>query len=481
MSVFPGAADLAAVEAVCGEDIDAFAGLASLVEKSLVRVLTGPRGEDRYGLLVSISDFAAEQLERSGETARVRDRHADYFRSLAQRPVPLSLVELQDLRARARDNVDDLTLAWQHVLRRGDRAEIAAFPMAFFEALLELDELRRFAECLQVVVTSSEGPTLQLAMALDGLLWLQNEYLMDVGTGWQQQLEQVAAALRRPDVDVRVAVHRGFSESQPAGMLALLREIDALLPLVPDDSPYCAAEMHRLRDNTAYLLLLYVDAFAALEAARRCFEAVGSGPMDASNLARALIELGRPAEALEVVAPMLDLGVVRVMPTDYHRAVCTGARALIELGRPQEALDRLDQWLPEVTRRQWQIEQRRNAVCRVWALLELGRLDEAQSCLQASRPLASERWPDLQLLELRAERLSGRALDPAPAAQMAAQIRDLRWIDTMPIYLGSRVEHALRTVDAGERARLAAEIDSERGPRAIPFGYSRELGELLTS
>jgi predicted ATPase/class 3 adenylate cyclase len=76
LSVFAGGWTLGAAEDVAEAGLES---LASLVDKSLVR-----RTGDRYWMLETIREFAAEQLERSGETDRVRRRHAEYLLGLAR-------------------------------------------------------------------------------------------------------------------------------------------------------------------------------------------------------------------------------------------------------------------------------------------------------------------------------------------------------------------------------------------------------------
>ncbi|MET9302025.1 BTAD domain-containing putative transcriptional regulator [Micromonospora aurantiaca] len=80
MSVFAGAADLAAVQAVCAPDAgDVLDVLTGLVDKSLVEATGG-----RYRMLETIREFASARLAEHGDTGRVRDAHAAYFLDLAQ-------------------------------------------------------------------------------------------------------------------------------------------------------------------------------------------------------------------------------------------------------------------------------------------------------------------------------------------------------------------------------------------------------------
>ncbi len=81
LGVFAGGATLATIEAVCGADLDL---LASLVDKSLVRVRNG----ERYWMLETIREFAAEQLDTSEDVDLLHQRHADHYLALAEEAEP---------------------------------------------------------------------------------------------------------------------------------------------------------------------------------------------------------------------------------------------------------------------------------------------------------------------------------------------------------------------------------------------------------
>jgi tetratricopeptide (TPR) repeat protein len=70
LSVFFGGCTLEAVEEVCDADLDT---LHALVDKSLLRH-TG----ERFSMLETIREFAAERLEASGEVRELRRRHAHW-------------------------------------------------------------------------------------------------------------------------------------------------------------------------------------------------------------------------------------------------------------------------------------------------------------------------------------------------------------------------------------------------------------------
>src|SRR4029453_2985293 len=89
LSVFAGAAVIRAAGAILGPasdlGIDVVDGLTALADQSLVRIAETPDGEPRFGLLESIPEDAAEQLDARGERDTILDRHRDWFVALAQR------------------------------------------------------------------------------------------------------------------------------------------------------------------------------------------------------------------------------------------------------------------------------------------------------------------------------------------------------------------------------------------------------------
>jgi predicted ATPase/class 3 adenylate cyclase len=80
LSVFVGGCRLEEAEDVAAADLDV---LQSLVEKSLVRF-----SGERYLMLETIREFAADQLAASGELDDVRKRHARWFVALVERAEP---------------------------------------------------------------------------------------------------------------------------------------------------------------------------------------------------------------------------------------------------------------------------------------------------------------------------------------------------------------------------------------------------------
>src|SRR5262245_25812646 len=83
LAVFSGGWTLQAAEAVC-EVTDLVVSLGCLLDYSLLLQASSSTREPRYGMLETIHEYALEKLHDSGESESVRQRHAEYFLSLAE-------------------------------------------------------------------------------------------------------------------------------------------------------------------------------------------------------------------------------------------------------------------------------------------------------------------------------------------------------------------------------------------------------------
>ncbi|MDQ4076149.1 MAG: NB-ARC domain-containing protein, partial [Chloroflexota bacterium] len=88
LAVFVGGRTLEAIEAVCNAEgelpIDTLDGVASLVDKSLLRQEERLDGRPRFVMLETIHEYARERLEASGEADILSRRHAAYFLGLVE-------------------------------------------------------------------------------------------------------------------------------------------------------------------------------------------------------------------------------------------------------------------------------------------------------------------------------------------------------------------------------------------------------------
>lgn len=127
LSIFAGTFSLDAATAIIGVD-DALDVVDRLVARSLV-VIDDAAEQTRFRVLEPVRQFAAEQLDSSGETASVRDRHTTWYLALAE-----------ELGARWRAGEDQAT--WPIAAR--DLPNL----VAAFDGLVEhgrIDDAQRFA------------------------------------------------------------------------------------------------------------------------------------------------------------------------------------------------------------------------------------------------------------------------------------------------------------------------------------------------
>jgi predicted ATPase/class 3 adenylate cyclase len=92
LAVFSGGRTLEAIEAICDAEgdlpVDAFEGVSSLLDKSLLRQEEGPNEEPRFVMLETVHEFAREKLGKSAEAEEIKRVHAEYFLTLAEEAYP---------------------------------------------------------------------------------------------------------------------------------------------------------------------------------------------------------------------------------------------------------------------------------------------------------------------------------------------------------------------------------------------------------
>ncbi len=85
LAVFAGGCTPETAESVCGGDLDT---LTSLLDKSLLRRRPGSDREERFVMLETVREYAAERLEEEGEAESLRRAHGEYFVRLAEKAEP---------------------------------------------------------------------------------------------------------------------------------------------------------------------------------------------------------------------------------------------------------------------------------------------------------------------------------------------------------------------------------------------------------
>lgn len=181
LGVFAGGWTLEAAEAVCAADceLDVLDGIAALVDTSLLLPMGETAGERRFGILQTLREYARERLQEHGELEMMLQRHATYYRELAERAAP-------ELRGPEQ-------LRW----------------LDWLEA--EHDNLR--AALHWMLAGSTPVPVLRLIVAL-GRFWFLRGHFSE----WDWWL---SAALARPAADDRDTAALRANAILERGMLAL--------------------------------------------------------------------------------------------------------------------------------------------------------------------------------------------------------------------------------------------------------------------
>ena len=176
LGVFAGGWTLEAAEAVVGLDdpVAVLEGMGALLDHSLVQVAEQD-DEPRYSMLATIREFAQERLVHSGEEPATRDRHARFFRALAER-VGLTAWETGtpphlDVIGREHDNLR-AALGWSR--ENGDHdtlLRLAGAVAGFWYYRGYLNEGQRWLGQALQAATDHESPRPRAwALTLSGLL-----------------------------------------------------------------------------------------------------------------------------------------------------------------------------------------------------------------------------------------------------------------------------------------------------------------------
>jgi predicted ATPase len=160
LAVFRGGCTLAAAEEVAEADLDV---LQSLVDKSLVRVT-----DERFWMLETIREYAAERLHESGEAGAVARRHAEHFLALAEAAEPNLFADTGTWTGRLVPEHDNIRAALDWLADSGETQlalRLAGAVSVFWEMKGHIAEGRRRLEAL---LSADDRPTAARAKALYG-------------------------------------------------------------------------------------------------------------------------------------------------------------------------------------------------------------------------------------------------------------------------------------------------------------------------
>jgi non-specific serine/threonine protein kinase len=293
LSVFPNDWSVAAAAAVCDEP-EILDAIESLLDKSLIRRLAQDQGEARFTMLMSLREFAAEQLG-PGEAARARARHTKLFADAAS--------------------------AWERTVGTAD--EIATWILF---ATIRADLRTAFEHSR---TQSDADATLWLASVV-GWYWYTRGSLGDA----QILLDEIARATEQdtssPDARASAVLIAGvltYAKREPAAAEAALRRAADLAEQLGDDRRRAIA--------TAFLGHLARDAgdFAAAHGRYETVREIYAQQGNTRGLAWASHDLGLLAIELgdgQAAVRLLHESVRYFEQLDYPWAVASSTRALGE-------------------------------------------------------------------------------------------------------------------------------------------------------
>ena len=222
LSVFAGGISFEAVEGVAGgleglddAGVDVLDGLASLVDKSLIRQVDQAGGESRLLMLETIREYAAERLDADpGFSAAAHRAHATYFAGFTQR-------QWERLTGYAREaglnalssEIENVRTAWRYWVEQRDLEQLGKF----VDSLWLLNDARGWyhatvdltADLLNVLSSTPSTPER-----------VQQEIML------QTSLARVLLAIKGYTAEVEAAYTRALELSQGAG------EIPELFPVL---------------------------------------------------------------------------------------------------------------------------------------------------------------------------------------------------------------------------------------------------------
>ena len=133
LGVFVGGCTLEAAEAVCDPGGEVLDNLAALVDSNLLVREEGQGGELWLRMLQTIREYALERLEASGESAGIRQAHADYYLELGLQAEPfMTGPEQARWLARLEEEHDNIRAALNFLMEQRDATTIVRLGWAIW-------------------------------------------------------------------------------------------------------------------------------------------------------------------------------------------------------------------------------------------------------------------------------------------------------------------------------------------------------------
>jgi predicted ATPase len=249
LGVFAGPFSLPAAEAVCAPAEGQSGGpgqvmetLGLLVESSLVRSETGD-GEPRFSLLETVRDYALECLTGSGDWVQAHDRHAAYFRDLAEPSGPeLAGPDQGSWVGRLETEHDNLLAAMSWLADQGHLDQATQLFLLSWRFWWLRGHLAEFVRLGEEMAASQDPRPYQHALALTGagFILIANGNLARAQTIFRQSLPLYRQTSEQLGVILNATVlavlgHLAATRGEYADASELLDEGQALLLELRED------------------------------------------------------------------------------------------------------------------------------------------------------------------------------------------------------------------------------------------------------
>ncbi len=313
LSVFKGGFSLEAAEAICnleaGSQTTALEQVEALVDSSLLMPTQGPEGQQRFGMLESIHEYAYERLMESGEAAQVHRLHAEYFLHLAEALEPrIRSAERGRATKLLEQDLDNLrtVLEWTCTDAEGrESGERLMRTLALFWSLCgHLSEGQQYCQAFMAQMDEDTPPSLRAGLIITS----SNIALLKDGTK--------AAA---PNWVEAIRLARQSGEKALLGLALLLGGAWSLASNNAAEAEQYLDECCRLSHDsgdewTEVLAMVWLgNAFALLGNQQR-----------AQELATQAIALGRhQGDPWLLVVPLIDVAQTAFMQGDLDKAEAT--------------------------------------------------------------------------------------------------------------------------------------------------------------
>ena len=325
LSVFRGGCTLEVAEEICEADIDT---LQSLIDKSLLR-----RQGERFWMLETIREYAAERLERHGEAAVLAGRHADYFIALTETGARGAPDEDVDQTRRLYPELDNLRRALDWLVASGDVERELGLATRAFWCLWTRSSLRELQRWLASALERAANADAHLRGEALGAAALAAANLGEAEVARAYARESLALARERDDkrqIEWALRV-LSFDEPDLDERRRLLHECERLLRELGNDAGLGWVTF--LRGMTFVDEGSFDAARETLEQAAALFRELGRR-WEATNaeitVGYTLVVAGRHAEARPLLEGALANAVDLASPGSIMQALVLLAAVRIE-------------------------------------------------------------------------------------------------------------------------------------------------------